>query len=349
MFLAFVSVVAQTVLPPSSSVGWKTVQTPVGVSVDLPGDMRFWYDVPQFPPPRDGQAAKPPGCVVYSSHSGRYVVAVSQRSIAKDEDSRMPEAQRLDLVVLDKINMATSRFNLVKHFAHYGWPAVDLEIAPGNGSKVTLGGCSVDVTPEFGAVRYRVARTKFKDYVVEVWGQFTQAERQRIVDSLRFPQDVGSGAYAKWGPQPGLQRIPESSVEVWSPIEFKLSSSSKGADNTTELKSYTAEFGCEKLVVGILSLPPGGEDQLDDSFLAQVMQSTATEAEENRKVSMGEVRSYRVGDHTFHTAVGRTESADIRIDVAVVNSRILIFTIAVPHGMLDSDDIRHFIRSYSVP
>src|ERR1019366_315507 len=152
-----------------------------------------------------------------------------------------------------------------------------------------------------------------------------------------------------WGPKPGRQRLADSLVDVWSPFEFKPEETTKGLDNVTEMKSYLAEFGCEKLVLGVLELPQGGEDQLDDSLLDQIIYSAAYEAEgRNMKLSLGKVTAYKSNGLDFHFTKGRTRIADIRIDVALADNRVFIFTIAVPHGMLESKDIKRFVGSYSI-
>jgi len=323
---------------------WVTIQSRIGASLGLPEDMHLWYEMPISADKPKG----PIGSEIYSSHGGKSMVALTQRDIPNDENPRDSEATRLDYFVLNEVDLATSKFSLIRHSTHTGWPAVDFEIAPAKGAKAVLGGSTFEVGSDFGAVRYRAIRTKSKYFVIEIWGQITSLERQHIVDSLQLPKEAGIGAQLKWGPEAKTQTVANSLVEVWSPIEFKFDSSARGPDNTTELKSYKAEFGCEKLVIGVLDLPPGGEDQIDDSFLQQIIESTAGEAEQHLKVTLGEVKNYKKGSLTFHFTIGRTASADVRIDVAISGSHLFIFTIAVPHGMLESEDIKRFVGSFSI-
>jgi len=91
------------------------------------------------------------------------------------------------------------------------------------------------------------------------------------------------------------------------------------------------------------------EDQLDDSFLEQIIQSTASEAQlRNAKISLDAVKTYRANNRDFHYTTGHTPQADVRLDVTVAENRVVIFTVAVPHGMLESADIKRFIASYTV-
>jgi hypothetical protein len=164
---------------------WATVHTKIGASLSLPSDMRLWIEVPVSAKPR-----VPVSSEIYSSHGGKFLVALTQRDIPKDENPKDSEATRLDYFILDEVDLPSAKFSLMRHHAFNGWPAVDFEIAHGSGSKAVLGGSTFDVGLNFGAVRYRAVRTKSKNFVVEIWGQFSDADRQRIVDSLQLPKEV---------------------------------------------------------------------------------------------------------------------------------------------------------------
>jgi len=333
-------------LQASPGTDWKTVQTGVGTTVVLPADMRPWYRIPSQKPASKGA---PASCETYSSHRGKFAAAFMQSDIPPEENPADSEALRVDYVALGAIDMDKAKFTMIRHFASQGWPTVEFDVEPQEGSTFQLGGSSIVVTREVGTIRYRVTRTKNKDYVLHVWGGFTKEERQRICDSFRLPKETGTGPLTKWGPEPKSQSLANSLVEVWSPIEFKEQKSGTGPDHLTEMKSYLAELGCEKLVIGVLDLPPGTEDQLDDSFLEQIIQSTASEAQlRNARITLDAVKTYRANNRDFHYTTGHTPQADVRLDVTVAENRVVIFTVAVPHGMLESADIKRFIASYTV-
>lgn len=317
------------------------METKIGVSLAMPTDMRLWYE--------RQEPTGLPKYLAYSSHVGKCVAALTQSAIPKDEDLKESEALRLDQAALEDIDTEKVKITSIRHFASQGWPTLEMELTPDIGSTITLGGAAFDIKPGFGAVWFRITRTKTAYYMVQVWGQFTKEDREKMLASCQVPKDAGVGPNAKWGPEPKMQKLADDLVEVWAPIEFKEDKADVAMIKGPDSKSYLAEFGCERFAIGVTMLPPGAVDQLDDSLMEQIIQGVSSEAPASGyKVVFGPPKIYRSNQLDFHYATGHTEGGDVRVDVTVTDNRIFIFTTSVPRGMLESDEIKRYIASYSI-
>jgi len=378
MLLAIASVVfASKLSQEQTAPEWKTIQTVIGATISLPADMPLFSEVPMgatAPPPpasKDAKATKadtgktakveavkvasetPPapetvGSETYWSADRKCGVAITRSDFSKDEDKDDTDAIKLEDVVYDLIEPADDSVTMIHFTAREGWPSVDLDVTAKKGGKITLGGVEFDVRPDMGTVRYRVFRAKTKNYLIQIYGPLSKEDRGKILDSFKLPKDAGEGKLTKWGPEAKKQYLNESRIEVWSPFEFKEDEDSD-AEAGAMGKAFEAEFGYERLSIAAVPIPDEAADQLTEAVLDQVVKSASTRDDDDEdKAEIGEIKGYTSNLVNYRYATGKSGSQDIRIDVAIENKTLFIFYIYVQHGLLESDDIKKFIASYSV-
>lgn len=370
MLLAIASLVLASKLSPAQTAPeWKTIQTVIGATISLPADMPLTTQVPmvadspataskdagkasKVDAAKVTTAAPPPpekvGSETYWSADRKCGVALTRSEFSKDEDKDDSDAVKLEDVVYDLIEPADDSVTMIHFTAREGWPSVDLDVAPNKGGKITLGGVEFDVRPDMGTVRYRVYRAKSKNYLIQIYGPWSKEDRDKILESFKLPPDAGEGKLAKWGPEAKKQYLNASRIEVWSPIEFK-----EDEDNQSDIgpmaKSFEAEFGYERLSIAAVPIPDEAVDQMTEQVLDQVLKAVSTrDDDDDDKAEIGEIKGYTSNLVNYRYATGKSGSQDIRIDVAVENKMLFIFYIYVQHGLLESDDMKKFIASYSV-
>jgi len=286
---------------------------------------------------------------IYWSADRKCGVAITRSDFSKDEDKDDTDAIKLEDVVYELVDNATNKVNMIHFSTKEGWPVVDMDVLPAKGEKITLGGVEYPVSPEMGTVRYRVYRTKSKNFLIQIYGPLSKEDRLKVLDSFTLPKEVGRGKLTKWGPEAKKQYLNASRVEVWSPIEFKEDEGSD-SDSSPDSKDFTAEFGYTQLEIVTIGLPKGSSEQMPEAALDSILKSYAEQESEgdDDKTVLDEIKGYTLNLVNYRFATGKSGSQDVRFDVAVENDMLFIFSIYAPHGMLESDDIKHFVSSFSI-
>lgn len=330
---------------------WRQVVTKIGAFVQLPPDLTL-ASVDRSPESQivDGKWVGLRGAETYQSKDGKRGFALAQMPIPSDEEAKESVATKIEDIVFKQLVLGEDKLSAIRYRARQGWPTLDMDVAVAPDRKLPIGGKLADV-PTAYPLRYLVYRTDTTYFVAQIFGGVAMTDRQKIVDSFRLPKEAGSGRFETWGPLPSKQVMFDSHVELWTLGELKEVKDAQDNNKGPQDKTLQIEFGYVSLTVDSRALPKGygaemGEDGLDE--MLKTVAQDARDPDDKDELSFSDFKTYNSNLTNFRFVTVRDGTLDARIDAGVKGDTAYFFTLYVPHGMLDSPEIKKVIASYTI-
>ena len=321
--------IVQKPLTPAQPGGpsWKSIVTKIGATISTPIDLGK--------PALQGASAKNPSAEAYSPKAwSGCSLKLSRRAFGK-EDPDDSTAVKLEDVVYNELDLDGDRITKVSFGVLQGWPEVDVEAKKKDDT----------------LLRYRVVRTKSLFYVVILGGSAlpTSDVVNKLFGSFRLPKDVAAGKLTSWGPEPATAKLADGKLEVWTPIAFKDSDDYPDfSDDGGTGEGHAGEFGYSNYRVGIVNLPAGMEDRLDEDAVDHLIHTKFDEDDDGTKVTFGEFKSSTVGPLSYRTVTYVDDTLEGRVDIVIKDSKLYMFAVTVPRGMLNSEVVKKFFASIAI-
>ena len=246
------------------------------------------------------------------------------------------DAVKLEDVVYNELDLEKDTITQIHFGLTDGWPSVDVSARRKDGVQF----------------RYHIVRSKVGYFTVLVKGQNLPEEPliKKIITKLHLPRTVAKGRLKSWGPRPTEGVLPDTNVTVWTPMRLADSDDvpDLGDDGVSGV-AFSGDYGYSSYTVSIVKLTSDLEERMDEEAIDRLVHLKYQEDDDGTAVIFGHVQSVKIGNLEFRSVSYLDDSLDGRVDAVVSEGKLYVFSVTVPHGMLESDDVKHFFQSIKIP
>jgi hypothetical protein len=313
------------VVQPEENSAWMQIAGKTGVSFSSPVDLGE--------PKSTGPDLPHTTAETYSPSSWTGTTISASRAPFGKEDPEDSEATKLEDVVYGEIDVEENPVTSIRFSVQEGWPELNLEGKKKDGT----------------AYRYLVCRTKKENFLFSVSGKTLPS--QEVLDkmflSFRLPTETGSGSSTRCGPEPGSFKLNQGAVEVWSPVQLKRSGESLNEGGATG-EEFDGEFGYCNYRMVVIKCPDNVLSMINQDALDDVIKQMVDEECEGDKVPSYPIKVTEISGVSYRTAVIRDGTTDGKVAVALKGNTLVMSSAWVPHGMIESEDVKHYFSSIKV-
>lgn len=313
------------VVQPEENSGWKLISGKTGVSFTAPVELGE--------PKSTGPDLTHTTAETYSPSAWTGTTIKASRAAFGKEDPEDSEATKLEDVVYGDIDVEDNPVSSIRFSIQQGWPQLNLE------------GKMKDGTP----YRYLVCRTKKENFIFSVTGKNLPASEvlDKIFESFKLPTNIGSGSANKWGPESGTYKFNQDAVEGWAPMPLKRSDDSLNEGGAVG-EEYDGEFGYCSYRMIVIKCPDNVIPMINQEALDDLIKQMVEEECEGDKIPSYGIKATDISGVAFRTAVIRDGTTDGKVAVALKGNTLVMSSAWVPHGMIESEDVKHYFSSIRV-
>ena len=313
------------VVQPEENSGWKLVSGKTGVSFSAPVELGE--------PKSTGPDLTHTTAETYSPSAWAGTTIKASRAVFGKEDAEDSEATKLEDVVYGEIDVEDNPVSSIRFSLQQGWPQLNLE------------GKMKDGNP----YRYLVCRTKKENFIFSISGKTLPPAEvlNKLFESFHLPPELGTGPLIKCGPEPGAFKMSQGTVEGWAPLQLKRSDDSLNEGGAVG-EEFDGDFGYSNYQMVVIKCPDNVVSLINQEAMDDIIKQMVDEECEDDKIPPYSIKVTDINGIRFRTALIRDGTTDGKVAVALKGNTLIMSAAWVPHGLIESEDVKHYFSSIKV-